>query len=121
MHLKALTPTDNKVLQTYTVPLQTVRKNLGNWTEPIRDENKSLVNSTCTVTPIMENELKKMPGFQAGALQASHDMKVPNGKRRARVVACGNLVLGVDGKPPQSPEHSTYAGGGLMLPRYVPF
>ena len=114
MHLKALTPTDNQVLQTYTVPLQTVRQNLADWTEPMRDEYKSLVSSTGTVTPIMEHELKKMPGFQEAELAPCKlvtTVKAPHGKRRARVVVCGNLVMGMDGKPPQSPEHSTYAGG----------
>ena len=114
LHLKALTPADGQVLQTYTVPLQTVRQNLADWVEPMRDEYKSLVSSTGTVTPIMEHELKRMPEFQHAELAPCKlvtTVKAPHGKRRARVVVCGNLVMGVDGKPPQSPEHSTYAEG----------
>ena len=107
LHLKALTPADGQVLQTYTVPLQTVRQNLADWVELMRDEYKSLVSSTGTVTPIMEHELKRMPEFQHAELAPCKlvtTVKAPHGKRRARVVVCGNLVMGVDGKPPQSPE-----------------
>ena len=83
-----------KVLQTYTVLLQEVRKDLEVWREAMMDEYRSLVK-TEVVKPIDECDLAAVPGIEdaeyaPGKLVTT--IKAPTGRKRARAVICGNLL-----------------------------
>ena len=99
-----------KVLQTYTVPLQEVRKDLEAWREAMMDEYRSLVN-TEVVKPIDECDLAAVPGIEdakyaPGKLLTT--IKAATGRKRARAV----LVDG-NGKVARTSadKAENYAGG----------
>ena len=81
------------VLQTYTVSLAQVRKELHKWVEPFKDEYVSLSTSTGAIFPTTEEALKKDPRYpwreEAPAMLVP-TVKSPHGRHRARVVICGN-------------------------------
>jgi len=83
------------VLQTYTVPLAAVKQNFDDWVGPIKAEYHQLVTESSAVKPVTLQELEKMPGYRDMELAPSKlvtTVKSPNGKRKARIVICGNLV-----------------------------
>lgn len=51
------------VLQTYTVPLQQVRRELGKWKEPLTDEYLSLTSNTKALRPTTTEALKLHPNY----------------------------------------------------------
>ena len=81
------------VLQTYTVSLAQVRRELHKWVEPFKDEYVSLSTSTGAIFPTTEEALKKDPRYpwreEAPAMLVP-TVKSPHGRHRARVVICGN-------------------------------
>lgn len=95
-HLAAAEEAGGVVLQTYTVPLQEVRADLSQWVEPLRSEYVSLTQTTKAVIPITLEDIKDDPGveFAPGKLVAT--IKAPDGRRRARIVVCGNRVESLD-------------------------
>ena len=82
------------VLQTYTVPLQQVKRELDAWVPALEAEYKSLM-STGAIHPTTEAELRKHPLYhtmeQAPAMLVP-TIKAPSGRKKARVVVCGNRL-----------------------------
>ena len=107
------------VLQTYTVPLAMVKADLEAWLEPIKAEYRQLTQESRAVRPVTVKELEAMEGYQTMELAPSKlvtTVKSPNGKHKARIVICGNLVTKAheDGNRPQTasvPAADLYAGG----------
>ena len=106
------------VLQTYAVPLQRVRQELAAWVPPMTDEYQSLIEGTRALSPTTMEELEKDPLFEAmevapGMLVPT--IKAPHGKKRARIVVCGNRLEALDGSgaatPGKEESQNLYAGG----------
>ena len=107
------------VLQTYTIPLTMVKRDMESWIEPIKAEYNQLVYESQAVKPVKLSELEAMEGYQDMELAPSKlvtTVKSPNGKHKARIVICGNLVTKAheDGSRPKAasvPAADLYAGG----------
>ncbi|CAK9056938.1 unnamed protein product [Durusdinium trenchii] len=111
------------VLQTYTVSLQQVRRELEKWKPPLRDEYGQLVSSTQAIKPTTEEKLRLDPRFPTMELAPAMlvpTVKSPHGRLRARVVICGNHLTKVneesnnsagETQPKDSNPFSLYAGG----------
>ena len=104
------------VLQTYTVPLTMIMKDLESWLEPIKVEYRQQTQESQAVRPVTVKELEAMEGYQTMALAPSKlvtTVKSPNGKRKARIVICGNLVTKAheDGNKTQATLVPAAAGG----------
>ena len=83
------------VLQTYTVPLAQVRKELKELTPSLEYEVNSLEKTTRAVRPVQVEDLKNEPGYNEMLVVPSKlvpTVKAPDGKKRSRIVLCGNLV-----------------------------
>ena len=83
------------VLQTYTVPLAQVRRELKDWTPSLEYEVNSLEKTTRAVRPVQVQDLKNEPGYNEMLVVPSKlvpTVKAPDGKKRSRIVLCGNLV-----------------------------
>ena len=101
---------EEKVLQTYTVAAKEVRAEADKWKPAIKEEIDNLL-STNTIVKMSKEEvaslessgmaLEKIPG----KLVATR--KAPLGRRRARIVACGNFVHG----DPLDADSDVAAGG----------
>ena len=101
---------EEKVLQTYTVAAKEVRAEADKWRPAIKEEIDNLL-STNTIIKMSKEEvaalessgmtLEKIPG----KLVATR--KAPLGRRRARIVACGNFVHG----DPLDADSDVAAGG----------
>ena len=77
------------------MPVAAVKQNLDDWVGPIKAEYHQLVTESSAVKPVTLQELEKMPGYRDMELAPSKlvtTVKSPNGKRKARIVICGNLV-----------------------------
>lgn len=118
------------VLQTYTVPLQQVRKELELWKQPLLDEYKSLTKITGALKVTTEKELQKDPRYdqmEVAPAMLVPTVKAPHGKRRAQIVICGNRIeakkpdgqFAAEGLPggPGDSRFANYAGGadGVVL------
>eukprot|EP00435_Cladocopium_sp_Y103_P019512 s4008_g4.t1 len=116
------------VLQTYTVPLQQVRRELDLWIPALKAEYNSLLN-TGAIGITTEAELKKDPLYTSMEMAPAMlvpTVKAPLGRKKARIVVCGNRLekvstggsgeQGADEKN-QGDPYSTYAGGadGTLL------
>ena len=111
------------VLQTYTVSLQQVCRELEKWKPPLRDEYGQLVSSTQAIKPTTEEKLRLDPRFPTMELAPAMlvpTAKSPHGRLRARVVICGNHLTKVNEESnnhageiqPKDPNpYSLYAGG----------
>ena len=106
------------VLQTYAVPLQRVRQELAARVPPMTDEYQSLIEGTRALSPTTMEELETDPLFEAmevapGMLVPT--IKAPHGKKRARIVVCGNRLEALDGSGTASSgkeeSQNLYAGG----------
>ena len=112
------------VLQTYTVPLQQVRKELDLWKQPLLAEYKSLLD-TGAIQVTNEEEVKRHPNYanlERAPAMLVPTIKAPSGRRKARIVICGNRIEKADGgqqsvEVEKSSPFSTYAGGadGTLL------
>ena len=83
------------VLQTYTVPLGTVRKELPEWKDAMAAELRSLMETTKAIRKVEESELTKFPNYQELEMAPAKvvaTVKAPSGRRKVRVVICGNLL-----------------------------
>ena len=114
-------PSAHAVLQTYTVPLAEVRRDLPLWKEALMKELNSLVDRTQTIRRVDVDDLKKEVGYdrmQVAPAKVVPTIKAPHGVRKTRIVVCGNLVEDV-GSAKQAPDHghpdagphALYAGG----------
>ena len=111
------------VLQTYTVPLQTVKRNLEDWKEAMAAERKALLGTTKAIQAVDEADLKKIPGYhllEMAPAKIVATVKAPNGRKKVRVV--GNLLekkessaagngSGLDGRKGEPSPFAQYAGG----------
>ena len=112
------TPED--VLQTVTMSLLEVRKNLGAWIEPMKAEYNSLVSETQAILPVDVSSLDPLPGKLVCVVKAGPK----GGKKKCRGVICGNLMesdpspigvyaSGADGRLIRTVlRHSVLAGWG---------
>ena len=84
--------TGQAVLHTQTVSLSEVRKNLGEWREALLQEYRSLTEVNKAVKPMRKEDIQQRSDveFAPGKLVAT--IKAPSGKKKARIVVCGNLV-----------------------------
>ena len=82
------------------------------------DEYQSLIEGTRALSPTTMEELEKDPLFEAmevapGMLVPT--IKAPHGKKRARIVVCGNRLEALDGSgaatPGKEESQNLYAGG----------
>ena len=83
------------VLQTYTVPLSAVRKELSEWRSAMAAELKSLLETTKAIRKVEESELVKFPNYkdlEMAPAKVVATVKAPSGRRKVRVVICGNLL-----------------------------
>ena len=106
------------VLQTYAVPLQRVRQELAAWVPPMTDEYQSLIEGTRALSPTTMEELEQDPLYEVmevapGMLVPT--IKAPHGKKRARIVVCGNRLEALDGSGAatsgKEEAQNLYAGG----------
>ena len=96
------TGTSEDVLQTRIVGLGEVMKDLEGWKKPIEEELKSLVEDKMALEAISKEEVEKM--FRAAHAEGRKLEVVPGklvtvvkpapegGKKKARIVACGNFT-----------------------------
>ena len=85
------------VLQTYTVPLSQVKKDLEAWKPALEKELNSLVNVTGAIRQVKVQDLPKEPGYSSMQTVPSKlvpTVKAPDGRLKARIVLCGNLLEG---------------------------
>ena len=102
------------VLQTYTVPLAQVRRELKDWIPSLEYEVNSLEKTTRAVRPIQVQDLKEEPGYNEMLVVPSKlvpTVKAPDGKKRSRIVLCGNLVEDTSARL-QAHSGENDAGGG---------
>ena len=113
-----------------SVPLQQVRKELELWKQPLLDEYKSLTEITGALKVTTEEELRRDPRYhqmEVAPAMLVPTIKSPHGRRRARIVICGNRIeaKNPDNQPEGDAPHSgpggslfaNYAGGadGVLL------
>ena len=86
---------EEKVLQTYTVAAKEVRAEADKWKPAIQEEIDSLL-STKTIVRMSKQEVAVLEASGAAMEKIPGKMvatrKAPLGRRRARIVACGNFV-----------------------------
>ena len=83
------------VLQTYTVPLSQVKRDMDAWRPALEKELNSLTNVTGAIRPIKIQDLPREPGYQEMETVPSKlvpTVKAPDGRLKARIVLCGNLL-----------------------------
>ena len=103
-----------EILQTTTIPLSEVRKELGEWKEAMVREYNSLIHETKAIEPIdisqlNQEEIELVPGKLVTVRKAG-----PNGgKKKCRAVVCGNLLQG-DADPNPGTLYASGADGVLI-------
>ena len=83
------------VLQTYTVGLADVRNNMAEWEGAIRKELTSLFETTKALRRTTVKELSDLPGvseMEQAPMKLVATVKAPDGRKKARLVLCGNLI-----------------------------
>ena len=97
------------VLQTYTVPLAQVKKDLEAWKPALEKELNSLVKVTGAIREVRVRDLPKEEGYSTMQTVPSKlvpTIKSPDGRLKARIVLCGNLLEG--GKQDSQTEAKSY-------------
>ena len=101
------------VLQTYTVSLAEVKKDINLWREPLQVEMEALVSSG-TIRRVKVDQLMEEPGYdrmEVAPAKIVSTIKSPSGKRKARIVICGNMVHPAGHvKPPQLSDGGDHGG-----------
>ena len=103
-----------EILQTTTIPLSEVRRELGEWKEAMMKEYDSLIHETKAIEPIdisqlNQEEIELVPGKLVTVRKAG-----PNGgKKKCRAVVCGNLLQG-DADPNPGSLYASGADGVLI-------
>ena len=110
------------VLQTYTVSLAEVKKDINLWKEPLQAEMEALVSSG-TIRRVKVDQLVHEPGYdrmEVAPAKIVPTIKSPSGKRKARIVICGNMVHPAGHvKPSQLPDggvHGCHRPHGAASP-----
>ena len=110
------------VLQTYTVSLTEVKKDINLWKEPLQAEMEALVSSG-TIRRVRVDQLVDEPGYdrmEVAPAKIVPTIKSPSGKRKARIVICGNMVHPAGHvKPSQLPDggdHGCHRPRGVASP-----
>ena len=106
------------VLQTYTVGLAEVRRNIEQWKPAIQKELESLFETTQALKRTTIEDLMEFPDWdqaeQAPAKIVS-TVKAPDGRKKIRIVICGNLVQSAAEATPaqdlKTLSNPLYAGG----------
>lgn len=106
---------EEEVLQTRVVSNQEVYQNKDEWVGAIRKEINNLVQKGAVKRLTKEeaayykrehaDKLEVVPG------KAVHTIKAPDGKKKCRLVVCGNHLQGGDKKETKE-EHANYYAGG---------
>ena len=110
------------VLQTYTVSLAEVKRDINLWKEPLQAELEALVG-TGTIRRVKQSQLSQEPGYdrmEVAPAKIVPTIKSPSGKRKARIVICGNLVHQADHvRNVQMPDQEMKVsdGAGLQVPQ----
>ena len=110
------------VLQTYTVSLAEVKRDINLWKEPLQAELEALVG-TGTIRRVKQSQLSQEPGYdrmEVAPAKIVPTIKSPSGKRKARIVICGNLVHQADHVrtvQTQDDEIKVLDGTGLQKPQ----
>ena len=115
------------VLQTYTVSLAEVKRDIALWKEPLQAELEALVSSG-TIRRVKLEQLACEPGYdrmEVAPAKVVPTIKSPSGKRKARIVICGNMVHPAGHvKAPQPPDDGDQGRedphGDPPLPSQVP-
>ena len=110
------------VLQTYTVPLQQVRKELELWKQPLLDEYKSLTEITGALKVTTEEELRKDPRYhqmEVAPAMLVPTIKSPHGRRRARIVICGNRIEAKNPDKQHEGDGPLGGPGGALFANYA--
>ena len=82
-----------EVLQTTTIPLSEVRKELPEWKEAMMKEYNSLIHETKAIEPIDLSSLNpELVEFVPGKLVTVRKAGPNGGKKKCRAVVCGNLL-----------------------------
>ena len=85
-----------EVLHTHTVPLSEVLRDLNGWYHPLLEEFNSILTTHKAIRPTTKEELRALEKegrqilYVPGKLVAT--VKAGTGKRKARVVACGDFL-----------------------------
>ena len=84
------------VLQTRSVPADLVRNEIHKWRPAMQDEYDSLVAKTDAVKPLSDEEFRSLAADATQQIElipgrALFTVKAPQGRLKARVVACGNF------------------------------
>ena len=114
------------VLQTYTVSLTEVKKDINLWKEPLQAEMEALVSSG-TIRRVRVDQLVDEPGYdrmEVAPAKIVPTIKSPSGKRKARIVICGNMVHPAGHvKPshlPDGGDHGCHRPRGVASPAQSP-
>ena len=82
------------VLQTYTVSLGEAKRDIELWRDPLQAELKALEDSG-TIRRVKVSQLSSEPGYNMMTVAPAKivpTIKSPVGKKKIRIVVCGNLV-----------------------------
>ena len=104
--MQTSTVDDDEVLQTTTIPLSEVRKDLAMWKPAMLREYNSLVHETKAIEPIDVSQLPTDYEEVPGKLVVTRKAGPAGGKLKCRAVVCGNLM-----NPEYDPVPSVYASG----------
>ena len=101
-----------EVLQTVTVPLADVRKEIPKWREAMLKEYNSLVSETKAIEPVMLDQLdmekvEMIPGKLVTTLKSGPS----GGRRKCRAVVCGNQLQGPSQQELDPTPNGWYASG----------
>lgn len=118
--LEGVPPPVHGVLQTYTVPLAQVRRDLPLWIPALKNEMTSLESTTRTVRPVKVADLIKEEGNEMLVAPAKvvPTVKAPDAWKKARIVLYGNLIEDTSQSSKQKVlEVEKNLGEGRPLPR----
>eukprot|EP00439_Symbiodinium_sp_Y106_P078396 s749_g17.t1 len=92
-------PTEEEFLQTRLVSTEEVKRNLAEWISPMKEEYDSLVQTTGTCHPLAQEEFDAVTQDPTAAVEVLpgklvFSIKAKSGKKKARIVGCGNHQQG---------------------------
>ena len=105
---------DGEVLQTTTISLEDVRRDIASWVPAMKSEYGSLVHETKAIIPVDEKDLDPSKvEFVPGKLVCTIKAGPNGGKRKCRSVVCGNLLNESQDPSPQG-SYASGADGTLI-------
>ena len=87
-------PMEDAVLHTHTVALADVRRDLAQWIPALKAEYDSLTEVTKAVKVVDRASLEGRTDLEYAPGKLVATVKAPDGRRKARIVVCGNMVEG---------------------------